>query len=102
MVKIIGKKIAVAIYIGFLTQYQPLYKISSKLDKNAEVEKSGYGSVLIGWSSQSKNGRSRFKLILCGSLPNISPQYKSDEKYKVENICDWSALVSWSVWSVKK
>ena len=45
--------------------------------KNTEVEKIGYWSALVGQLDWSKNSRSHFKLILCCSLPNISPHKKT-------------------------
>ena len=56
--------------------------------------------------SQSKNSRSYLKLILCCFLPNSCPYTKFHpnraKNIEVEMISYQSALVGWSVWSVKK
>ena len=44
--------------------------------KNIEVKEIRYWSALFGPSSESKNSRSHFKLILCCFLPNSCPHTK--------------------------
>ena len=64
----VAQKMVVAITNLFkvvLFRYQPPYQISSRSDKNIEVENFRYLVVLVGRAGRSKNGRSHFKRFLC-------------------------------------
>merc|ERR1712002_425058 len=62
----------------FLPNISPQTKFNQNWMKNTEVEMIHYWSALVGWLDWSKNSHSHshFKLILCCSLPNVTPHNK--------------------------
>ena len=63
-------------------------KINQNQIKNAEVKKIRYQTGLVGLLGRPKNSYSYSKLILCCSLPNVTPYNKFQPNWMKNEISD--------------